>query len=170
MPAAAIRVVSPIYFYQDGGRECTLVDLDDITKHWISGASLSGVPDHFAMDKESHVVFDRYGSDTADEKMVYEVRYKTRPSDLTNSATEEPLVPRQWRHILADLGLYFIYLDKDDSRTGLVGKQIQVGLEAMKLENRSILATAGEAGHIFPRGRPQVRRVKTASGKLIGYI
>ncbi|MCI0481375.1 MAG: hypothetical protein L0213_07290, partial [Candidatus Dadabacteria bacterium] len=88
LPAAAIRVVSPIYFYQDGGRECLLVDLDDITKHWVSGADLDGVPERFAMDKENQIVFDRYGSDTEGEKMVYELRYKTRPSDLTNSGSE----------------------------------------------------------------------------------
>ncbi|MGI0024790.1 MAG: hypothetical protein ACREA4_06545, partial [Nitrososphaera sp.] len=170
LPASAIKVVSPIYFYQDGGRECELVDLDDITRYWVSGRDLSGVPGRFAMKGESTIAFDRYGSDTANEKMVYELRYKTRPADLTNSASEEALVPRQWRHILSDLALYFIYVDKDDTRAQLIAQEVQGSVDQMKLENRAILAQGGEPGHIYPRGRPRVNVVRTASGKFIGYI
>ena len=164
------KIASPIFFYQDGGRECLFVDFDSIRRFWASGADLSGVPERFCYgETESEIYFDRYGSDTENEKMLFEYSANERPADLANDSNE-PIVPRQWRHIISDMALFFIYADKDDSRGRIVAEEAQAGLEAMKIENRAMMEQAGEVGHIYPRGRPTVRRVKTSSGKLIGYF
>lgn len=169
--SSVVKVSSPIHFYQDGGRECDHVSMEDIRRFYVSGKDLSGVPDMFSYDEKDNLIhFNRYGSDTENEKMVYELSARERPADLTNSITQEPIVPLQWRHVLSDLALYFVYLDKDDSRAQIVFNQAKAILIAMKVENRAFLEQSGEPGHIFPRGRPNVRRVKTSSGKLIGYF
>lgn len=170
LPSDLLKISSPIHFYQDGGRVCDQVAMKDIVKFRVSGQDLSGVPDMFAQDEYDRITFNRYGSDTENEDMVYEMQYRPRPADLTNSTTQEPVIPREWRHVLSDLALYFIYFDKNDERTGLVGKQVSALLDAMKMENRAFLAESGSPGHIFPRGRRTVRRVKTSSGKLIGFF
>lgn len=171
LPTDTIKIASPIYFSQDGGRECKLVDYKDILKFWASGEDLSGVPQMFSFHQgqEDKISFERYGSDTENEKMLYHTQRRVRPADLLDN-NAEPIVPLQWRHVLSDLALFFIYMDKNDDRMVLVGKQAEAGLQAMKIENRAVLAEAGEPGHIFPRSRQTVRRVRTSSGKLIGFL
>jgi len=166
------RALSPIYFYQDGGRECNLVAHEEILKFWASGDTLSGVPQRFSVSsEEDELNFDRYGSDTANEQMTWAAVVMKEIDVLTDSGTQQPRVPLPWRHVLSDLGLYYLYVDKDDSRAQILSEKVKATLTAMKTENRARIGWAGrELGKIYPRGRKSVERLRTSSGKLIGYF
>lgn len=130
----------------------------------------SGVPSAFAPVSETRIMFNSYGSTDGDYVRI-DYDYLARPADLTDSSTEEPVVPRQYRHILSDMAVYFIHLDKENDRSSTAYRQAQAGIMAMKKENRSRYAKIGEAGRIYPRmsNRRYLRRtLRTETGLIIG--
>lgn len=130
----------------------------------------SGVPNAFAPVSETRVMFNSYGSTSGDYIRV-DYDYLKRPADLTDSAAEEPIVPLQYRHVLADMAVYFIHMDKENDRMNLAYNQAKGGIMAMKKENRSRHAKIGEAGRIYTRQsnyRYLRRTLRTESGIILG--
>ena len=111
---------------------------------------LAGIPEFFSQIDETTIRFNRY----ADEDLVrIDYRYKKRPADLTDSGSEEPLVPLHHRHVLANMALFDLFKVKNDDRadtTSLIAKQ---GLKSMAVENQNRLSQMdGTYGRIIPRG------------------
>ncbi len=139
LATSAIEVLSPMH---TAHRNNTMV-----TGNRINGLSLestpypyeliAGVPEHFSQIDATTVRFNKY----ADSDMYrVDYRYKKRPDDLTDSGSEEPLVPLRHRHVIGNIALYDIWTDKNDDRAdtwSLVAKQ---GLKAMAVENQNRLS------------------------------
>ena len=75
--------------------------------------------------------------------MRVEYDYIKRPAALANTPLEEPLVPLEHRHVIADLALAYLFMDKNDSRAAQVLQLAQAGLVTMAGENRARLSTIG---------------------------
>lgn len=110
-----------------------------------------GVPQAFALENENQVRFSHGGSDQGNYMRV-EYRYRPKISDLTDSTMSVPLVPSQWMHLLADMALTYILIDKNDDRSNAVALAARTGLGAMLKENRRRLAKMDAlAGKIITR-------------------
>lgn len=109
----------------------------------------TGVPYFFTQINETTVRFDRY----ADSDLLrVDYRYKKRPSDLTDSGSEEPLVPWRHRHVLANMTLFDLLKAKNDDRAETVALMAKQGLKAMSVENKNRLSQMdGNYGRIHPR-------------------
>jgi len=110
---------------------------------------LAGIPDTFTQIDSTTVRFNRY-IDSGLKRIDY--WYKAKPSDLTDSGSEEPLIPLHHRHVLANIALYDLLKAKNDDRADVVSLIAKAGLKAMSIENRRRLSQMdGTYGHIRPR-------------------
>jgi hypothetical protein len=131
-----------------------------------------GAPRAFALDDDTTVRFS-HGGRTDGLSMRVEYRFRRKITDLEDSASSKPLVPIQWRHILADMALTYVLLDKNDDRSNAVALAARTGLAGMLKENRRRMAKIDQdVGHIFPRSSPGAnkndRALRTNSGLIIG--
>jgi hypothetical protein len=108
--------------------------------------------------------------------MRVEYRFRKTVVDLAYSVSSFPLVPLEYRAVLADMALTYVWLDKNDDRSNAVALGARTGLAAMFKENRRKLSKMGSdtMGHIYPRqssapGFGNSRGpLRTASGLIIG--
>lgn len=98
------------------------------------------VPRFFAQMDEDTVRFNSYPASA----IRVDYLYLRRPADLTDSTTEEPAIPRQYRRLIADAALMFLFIDKNDDRTALMVQVVQQGIRAMAAENHAKLQVYGE--------------------------
>jgi hypothetical protein len=145
--------------------------MDDL---WPLASINPGVPTTFALESEQSVRFNAGGRDDGTSMRV-EYRYRPFVTPLTDSEDSVPLVPIQWRHILSDMALTYVFLDKNDDRSNAVALAARTGLAGMLKENRRRLKKMGSeaVGHIYPRQpRGFSRRtngpLRTESGLIIG--
>ena len=111
-----------------------------------------GVPQAFCLENETTVRFSHGGSNDG-YSMRVEYRYRPEVDDLTDSVLSIPLVPAQWMHILGDMALVYILLDKNDDRSNAAALGARTGLAAMLKENRRRLVKIDhQVGQINPRG------------------
>lgn len=170
-----IRAIAPMRVYQGSYSEVDGVELMSLERDWPLNMIQSGPPVEFAFVTETKVRFNTYGpTSTASPNLIrLEYDYIYRPADLTNSsATEEPIVPRQYRKLLADIALTFLFVDKNDDRASSVSGLAKKGLQAMTNEQRSrMINYSRSAGLITPRlnQESRLRRpLRTDSGFIIG--
>jgi hypothetical protein len=117
-----------------------------------------GFPQAFSLESETQVRFSHGGSDQGE---LFRIEYRFRPkiSDLSDSAMSVPLVPSQWMHILSDMALTYLLIDKNDDRSNAVALAARTGLGAMLKENRRRLAKMDAlAGKIVPRQDKIIQR------------
>lgn len=95
----------------------------------------TGIPAAFALTSENTVRFSHGGSDAGFQFRV-EYRYRRFVEDLTDSTASVPLVPVQWRHLLADMALTYVLIDKNDDRSNAVALGARTGLAGMIKDNR----------------------------------
>lgn len=148
-----LKIISPMrgtYVSQVEGIDSLAMD-----REYPLSRVISGCPKAFSIVSETttgvKVRFSHYGSINGDYiRLEYDYLY--RPADLTNAANEEPVIPPQFRRVLSDLALYFIHMDKNDSRADAAGVQAKSLIEAMAAENRNKLVQMSETfGKIQPR-------------------
>lgn len=130
-----------------------------------------GVPKAFAMEDVRTVRFS-HGGMTDDRSMRIEYRYRPVVTDLEDDSNSIPLVPLEWRHLLTDMALTYVFLDKNDDRSNAVALSARTGLAGMLKENRRRLSKVTRTvGRIYPRGdvptKPQ-GPLRTNSGLIIG--
>jgi hypothetical protein len=116
-----------------------------------------GFPQAFALESETKIRFSHGGSDEDD---FFRIEYRFRPkiSDLTDSTSSIPLVPSQWMHLLADMALTYLLIDKNDDRSNAVALAARTGLGAMLKENRRRLAKMDpDVGKIITRPENTLR-------------
>lgn len=113
-----------------------------------------GAPSAFALVGQKKVRFSGYPLDL----LRVEYDYLYLPADLTNSGTEEPIVPYEDRHILADIALLFLLDEMENSRAAGVGQLAVSGLNAMAMANRKRMLQIGRGfAKIYPRQGQIVR-------------
>lgn len=134
--------------------------------------SMSGVPQAFALEDEQTIRFSHGGRDD-DVSMRMEYRYRPAVVDLAYDVSSIPLVPIQYRHVLSDMTLVYLYNDKNDDRLAAIGTSVRSTLGAMTRENKRRLTKMDmNVGKIFPR-QGHLRRnfehaLRTESGLIIG--
>lgn len=137
----------------------------------LSHNSLSGVPAAFSLENEQTIRFS-HGGRTDGMSMRMEYRYRPSVVDLTNSPASIPLVPLQFRHILSDMVLVYLYMDKNDDRMVAIGTSVRSALGGMVKENkRRMVKMDLNVGKIMPRGNLGRRSrgpLRTESGLIIG--
>jgi len=167
-----LSVSAPMRVYQNTRSRIIGMELDSLERLWPLRSVDNGVPRNFAMIEEQKVRFSHYGGTSSTDLMRVDYDYKARPAVLAFSASEEPLVPWQYRKILADFGLMFMYQRKSDSGFEKAGLMAREGLMSMAKENRKRLGNFGQNfGHIAPRGRNNNASrglLRTSSGLIIG--
>lgn len=134
-----------------------------------------GIPVSFALE-DTQTVRMSHGGRVDGQSMRVEYLYRPSVVDLTDSAMSVPLVPLEWRHLLADMALTYVLLDKNDDRSNAIALAARTGLAGMLKENRRrIPKMGGTAGHIFPRGDLMSNvgtggrgPLRTESGLIIG--
>jgi len=162
-----LRVIGPIRTYQNSEDTVKGVELNELERVYPLTLLNDSQPRLFAMVGEQKVRFSH--SVTALTRGDYDYLFK--PADLTDSGTEEPLVPESYRRIIADTALFFLHMDKNDNRASNTGLLAKNGLTAMGRENRRRLVRfGGHYGKVVPRagvGQSQ-DPVRTQSGLIIG--
>lgn len=172
LPSDVLRLVSPMKVYRDSRDEIQGISLMELERRWPLRVPTSGVPRSFAQLSETSVRFSHYGSDTANDYIRADFYYLRRPADLTDSGSEEPLVPRQYRSILSDYGTSLLMSDKNDNRAEGTGLLARAGLKAMVIENRHRWGSwSRDSGRIFSRQADMPEYyypLRTESGIIIG--
>jgi hypothetical protein len=157
--------------FQDSQHKITGLALDVLTERWPRNEIGSGVPRNFAMISDQAVRFSHYGGTSSTDLIKIDYEYMKLPSDLADD-TNNPIVPREYRYILADWALAFLYAAKDDTKAGDVAALAQRGIRAMAKENRRrmVRQSGGAFGKIFPRLNQMermMRPLRTESGLII---
>jgi len=163
------KIIAPMRGYQDSRHKIDGMSISEMEDQYPLSKAMSGTPDHFGMVDEDTVRFNRFGSDNGDLiRLDYD--YLKIPTDLTDSGSEEPLVPLQYRQVLADITTFYLLLDKEDDKAQALGLSAKSGLKAMARENQSRWSQMGEPGQIYSRMKNtrQFRRVpRTESGLIL---
>ena len=132
----------------------------------------SGVPKAFCLESETQVRFS-HGGRTDGVSMRVEYRYRPTVTLLANIDTSIPLLPVQYRYLLADMALVQIFSDKNDDRATNVAGQARAGLMAMVRENHRRLTKIDQfSGQLVTR-QGQARHnesklLRTETGLIIG--
>lgn len=101
---------------------------------------------------ENTISFEYSGLGEHNEAVRVEYEYLFRVPLLLNTTNEEPTVPREWRRLIVDGALFFLFMDKNDNRTDGMGLLLIKGLRAMMRENHHKNAIQNsELGRLRPR-------------------
>lgn len=172
LAADVLRVIAPMRIQAESRREIEGCDLNSLDRDFPLSTLDGGAPDRFAMVTEGKVRFNRFGGISSTEFIRVEYEYLQKPADLTNSVSEEPLVPLEFRQVLADYAVFMLYKAKSDARADSAGAQAKASLSAMASYNRNRVAKLGRStGLVIPRltARRNVNIVpRTTSGFIIG--
>lgn len=178
-----LRPVAPMRSYRNSGwnsrddYKIYAADLDAMEEQWPLALIEIGIPDYFAMIGETttgtkRVRFNRCGGPTSTTAYRIEYEYLFRPTALTSPGTsEEPVLPLEWRHLLADFTLAYLFGIKNDERVAAVSGAAKAGLMGMAGENRYKTVTATrnmfrvKAREAFNR---RLGPVRTESGAILG--
>jgi len=171
LSSSVASIISPMVGYR-GNRKIIGLSPERMDELFPLPELDTGVPTGFALENDQSVRFS-HGGQTDGSSMRVEYRFRPTVVDLFDDVLSIPLVPLQWRHLLADMALTYLLLDKNDDRSNAVALAARTGLAAMLKENRRrIPKMGGYAGHIFPRGDGNNigtrLPLRTASGLIIG--
>jgi hypothetical protein len=141
-----LRLTAPMW-----GRDRRRIDLVDpgVTRpRWPDWWGATNTPDSFAQVTDTRVRFNSV-SGTA-QRVEYD--YLRRPDVLINSPDQEPLIPFEFRRLLADAATYFVMVDKNDNRADTAGLLVKNMLLAMQHEQRQrAVSQSRRFGQIQPR-------------------
>lgn len=159
------RLMTPFRRHQSTADEVYGLDVREFQSQNPLSLMQTGTPDRFAFVDHNTVRFNAKG-DADGDYIRLDYFYIKTITDLTDSASEEPAVPLQYRHVLADIGLYFLLFDKDDPKMEGILAQSMAGLNAMQMEQDSRAPRMGFPGRILPRGKHgrHVNQLQTSSG------
>lgn len=166
-----LRIVGAMRGYADGQFRIDGCESQSLDRDWPLGLIEQGRPSRFAPVTETKVRFNRCGVTTNGGLIRVEYDYLYRPADLTASVGEEPVVPKHFRYLLADMALFWLYLTKDDNRDQKLSQIAARGIEGMKRENdRKKVVYGTNFGRINARGGANADNapLRTESGMIIG--
>lgn len=172
LAADLLRLVSPMRVQADGVPEIEGCELSALDRDFPLVSINSGTPDRFALVTETKIRFNRYGGIIPTQQTRIEYDYLQKPADLTGIGSDAPLVPLEFRQVIADLALFELYTIKSDSRADSTGTQGRAGLKSMQAYNRNKQQQTGRsAGKLVTRpalSNRNARIIRTASGFIIG--
>jgi hypothetical protein len=171
LSVAVASLISPMVGYRQNFK-INGMSPERMDTEWPLPQLTTGIPQSFSLE-DSRVVRFSHGGRTDGFSMRVEYRYRKMVADLTDDVTSIPVVPIEWRHILADMALTHVMLAKNDDRSNAHALSARTALAGMIKENRRRMAKMGaNAGMIYPRqGQmwPASRGpLRTESGLIIG--
>ncbi len=169
--ASDVSVVNqPMYSPRDNSIKIEGMSTESIQEQYPLGRAFAGIPERFAQLNEQEVRFSHHGSTTGDLIRI-DYTYARVADDLADNSTE-PLIPKEYRHVLADAGLFYLLETKEDNASDRVLARVVSGIQAMATENKSRWQKFGSPGHIYVRNdqsnRFGNRVLRTESGLIIG--
>lgn len=168
-----LYLASPMRAYQDSRSKIHGISDEELLARWPRNTIGRGVPRNFSQIGERAVRFSHYGGATSGDLIKIEYPYIKQPADLADSATSVPLVPRQYRKILADWTLSFLQDAKSDNKAGSTFIIAQSGLRSMARDNQRRKQYMGDDfARIIPRLNHRSRFseiLRSESGHLIGW-
>lgn len=172
LSAAVAGVISPMIAFRGQNPQIMGTTPERMDALFPISSTQTGAPMMFAMEGDQTVRFS-HGGLTDGTSMRVEYRYRPTVDLLTDSDLSSPIVPVQYRHLLADMALTYVMTDKNDDRAAVAAGSAKAGLLAMVRENRRRLARIStEVGTIRPRGGQgafsNTGPVRTDSGLIIG--
>lgn len=142
---------------------------------WEATNGDSGIPDKFAeigpvTAGVKRIRMNRYLGSEYPNLVRVEYEYLYRPTELTlPGSTEEPVLPQEWRHLLSDFTLAFLFGQKNDDRASAASQFAMAGLMGMVQENRYRMTTATrDLFRIKSRLQGVRGPLRTESGHIIG--
>lgn len=173
-----IRVIAPMVIQAAGRESIEGVELVTMSRDYPLTYIEPGTPNQFANVTDTKVRFNRYGITTNGGLIRVEYDYLVRPPILTNAANEEPLVPLQYRQLLADIAYYYLFQAKskgtteDANKLANIGNLVKCGVQAMSNEqHHRMIVHGGMLGKIQARQDNLIRfnrPLRTESGVIIG--
>lgn len=166
-----MAIISPMRCYREGRSSVTGTELNALDEEFPITNLGPGVPRKFAMVDTRRVRFSHYGGVSAAELIRLDYDYYAIPTDIENDL-QECVVPREYRRMMCDYALFFLFSDKNDDRAGPIGQLAKASFQAMVKENRARkYRMQNKMGSISPReGFPGTREgpLRTSSGLIIG--
>lgn len=160
-PSDFRNVIAPMRVYQDNRARIDGVEIDALDNSWPLNLQRKGIPQAFAQIGEAKVRFSHY----TDKLVRIDFDYIVIPVALTDDASSIPIVPFQYRTVIADFALGLLHEQKDDDRAANRIAAAQKGLEAMQREQRSRMArNSSRIGVISPRLMQRRPLPRTTSG------
>lgn len=158
LDAAVECLISPIIGFRDSNRISGMPpeQMDDL---FPLRTLEPGEPVAFTLENDTTVRFS-HGGRVDGLQMRVEYRYRPILDELEDSVDSIPVIPIKWRHLLSDMALVYVFLDKNDDRSNATALAARTGLAAMLKENRrKNIKIDKYVGHIFPRaaGQPNTR-------------
>lgn len=135
----------------------------------------AGIPSAFKVistrDNNVIIMFNKYMDE---DYLRVEYDYVDKPADLTaSSVTTDIRVPEDFRHVIVDWALCFLFQDKNDNRYETAISLARVGFENMVNQNRYEAAfTDPNYGQIIAREDDyglHDRLLRTESGLIVGF-
>ena len=139
LPADVLRVLDPIRAFQQGPQqvrcgEIAGIDRLQMERAWPLRSVAMGIPNAYAVIAERTLRFNR----PARTQIRIEVDFMQVPPVLYDSPNSVPREPLEYRHVLADIALYFLFIDKDDQRAVEAGAAATRRLQAMRRREQAI--------------------------------
>lgn len=104
-----------------------------LREEYADPPSTSWPPTGYARIAEDRVRFSHYPSEAG----LIEVPHTFIARDLSVGQPWEILVPRNWRWVLSDGGLFFLYQLKEDGRATAAGARYEKGIGDMEMEDET---------------------------------
>jgi hypothetical protein len=165
LDSGVAAVIGPMVSYR-GNLTISGMSGPEFDRRWPLSYFVDGAPTAFCLEDEQTVRFNAGGM--RDTYMRLEFRYRPVPETLSDTDDSIPLVPIQYRHLLSDMALVYVFMDKNDDRAAGANASARSGLAAMVKENQrrliqidrnvgSLFNSSGrgplqtESGLVFPR-------------------
>lgn len=170
-------IAAPMRVYTDSLDEVNGMELPSLEERWPLRLVQSGTPRDFAIVRDRisdtepiRVRFSHFGDEAGDDFIRVDYDYYQVPADLTDSTSQEPLVPVHMRRMIADHALSFLLLGKNDNKAASFATLAKNGLMAMAKEQRARRARfSKDYGRIMTRAKRVTRGpLRTESGHIIG--
>jgi len=128
--------------------EISAVDRLQMDRHYPTRHTGTGVPEAYAVTGFQNIRLNRSVRDYT--RAEYD--FMLTPQVLYDDPDSVPKEPLEYRYTLADMALYYLFCDKDDSRRDNMGTQARNRIVAMRDREKAIEAqTSSSYGKIYPR-------------------
>lgn len=154
LPSDCLKVLDPLWSQNLQASKIPMASMSEMWAAYPLMRITQNIPTLFAPIDETAIRFSHF----VDTYVRIDFEYMKVYNDLTTDPSSVPLLPLNYRHVLADMATGLVMLDKEDSRAASTVEQAKAGIAGMQAENRKRWSTASEIGTIFPRQPTRSRR------------
>lgn len=152
------RLIAPFRIYKDKTYQdeddgmIPMMDYKTFSQHYPFNSLGEGIPSRFCVMSETNGLFVvRFNAYVSTETRV-EYDYIPVPTDLTSSPDTTPIIPRPFRVALMYGAVYYLMVQKSDSRADAYMRMTQAKLQALVSANRRQMIQGGrDRGRLLTR-------------------